>query len=1547
MKKILIVICTCFFLLTSLANIGTSDSGDISEEDEHNPLFINLKADRFDPLVEAPNIPFELTYQDDNNYCIVQCKGPIQPEWIEAILDSGAVILGYVPEYTYILHMGKDSQNVIGNLPFIRWIGPYHPAYKIDQDLLSKQGQIQLNVMVFQENNGHENLNLVKEKITTLDGSIFYEGIDNFVIQAQIDASKIKDIAFIPEVEWIDEYSPPKKLMDNIRVFTGAEDPLYINGFNGTGIVGEVKDDGCDLDHPDLVDQIIATDGSVSEQAHGTSTFGIAFSSGANQERAKGMCYGGKGVFCAWGVGRGASMDHLVNNWGGVFQSNSWSQGSSNGEYSSISQQNDNAMVQFDATMLYAAGNGNSEITQDSAAKNVIAVGGIYHYNDIDRTNDAHSGGGAHGPASDGRIKPDLCGPYDSIYTTDIEGDGGYSSGDYYGSFGGTSGATPVVAGGVGLVYQMYRDNVFGNNPLGTLPHAATVKAILIADAYQYEFSQANRFQQGWGLVDVGNVFEIGEDHFIDDENNALQTGYINSYKITPTTSTPLKISLVWTDVPGTTSSSMHLVNDLNLRVIDPDGVVYIGNFGLNESKWSSSGGEMDHLNNVENIFIENPISGEWTIDVIGENVPMDGVPETAEVEQNYALVASGVTKYVHDLRMHSLDYPVLVDTGENVPISATIMNIGTDNEADVRVWFLVDNITIDTTFVNSIGIGEAIETNFVWMPAEEGSYYISVYVEPLSGETSTEDNRRNEIIDVSAPIGRVLVDDGHGTDWRHHIYYHYIEAMGSKRYRVFHTTQTITNGLLADYDAFITARPTQSYTTEEIMSIENFVTSGGGLLVIGEDDQDILNDLTDYAGISWGSPYYLLFSGDTTGINPHEITENVDTLYFGSHELPLNVEAPAEEIAYTYNGIIYDRLVAAAVEYGLGKVVAIADEECLDSQHINNVDNKIFGENIIKWLINPRPISIIDSPQNGDIYLSTDTIQFEGSSSYDPDGDVITHLWSSNITGEIGNTVYFTSTLAAGQHTITLQVSDSEGKSGVSGISLRVLGPPTTAIQSPSNGSLLSGDVIVSGTALDADGTVSLVEVQVDDDTWQEATDTSSSGDWSTWAYPWNTKDEPDGSHTLSARSFDNDGLNSGVDNIVVTVDNTPPDITAGPIVLSKTEKGATIEWETNEASDSILRYWVEDSKDIQSDSDPSYVTHHSIILTDLSPSTTYHFIIVSSDAAGNSRTIDAEGTFTTKSPTDFTPPEAAITHPKNGDVLKGEVQITADASDDYGISKVKFYINGKLKFTDQTADYSWLWDTTDGRYPDGQYSISIVASDIYDNEATDEIFITLDNEIIPPTIIKKRVTPNSVTNDVSTDVLFTVKVSDPENSVESIEIDLSSIRGSSNQNLYDDGSHGDEIAGDDVYSFEATVPSETSAGEKTITITVFYSEGGTIETTLELYVIFQEGDEAPVEDSSSDEDEQNWFWQFLIVFLISLAVIIGAIVVAIKRRKPESVIEVFPLYQPGYYQGQTIYYQDQTGYYPQGYYKNQAGYYKSGYHKNQTDYIQPQYNR
>jgi hypothetical protein len=718
------------------------DTNTIQNPAGDSDFLIHLKASTFDPLNVEPLISPALTFSSENKYYLVQCQGPIQPQWIEDIKASKARFLGYIPEYTYLLYMEEEARKIVENLPFIRWIGTYHPAYKIQEGLIEKENEIELNVVVFKDD--PLNLQKVRNRLKTLGGVITYDGEDNRIIRTLIDASKVVPIAFIPEVEWIDLYSPPTSTMNKIRTFTGVN-VLLSNGFNGSGIIGEVKDDGIDQSHPDFNGQLIGTVGNPPNESHGTNVFGIVFSSGKGDSNAMGMLPGASGVFCEWDVPRSASVDDLVNNWGGVFQSNSWSSGDADSTYTTFSKENDQIIFDYDIVMLHSAGNdgvSSETCTQDSVAKNIIAVGGLDHYDNIARGDDQWVFGGiggtpAQGPASDGRVKPDLSGPFDAIYTTE-------SGGGYTNSFGGTSGATPVVAGAVGMVYQMYRDNHFGNNPQGYMPHASTVKAILIADAYQYEFFQADRFQQGWGGVDVGSVYARGENHFIVDEGDNVKTGLSKTYAVSPQGGGPLKISLVWTDVAQTPPASKHLVNDLNLKVTDPNNIVYWGNQGLNTSKWTSSGGDPDTINNVENVFIENPTSGVWTIEVIGENVPSEGDPYTPGVDQPFSLVASNAKEtLIVDITNPS--------SGEYVNNITTVTGTGSIYVDQVEVK--IDSGPWELALGNTSWSYDW-DTNFV----SDGTH--TIYAKGINGTLFSKEKSVDVVVDNTPPSTSIVVGD-------------------------------------------------------------------------------------------------------------------------------------------------------------------------------------------------------------------------------------------------------------------------------------------------------------------------------------------------------------------------------------------------------------------------------------------------------------------------------------------------------------------------------------------------------------------------------------------------------------------------------------------------------------------------------------------------------------------------------------------------------------------------------------------------------------------
>jgi Bacterial Ig domain len=60
-----------------------------------------------------------------------------------------------------------------------------------------------------------------------------------------------------------------------------------------------------------------------------------------------------------------------------------------------------------------------------------------------------------------------------------------------------------------------------------------------------------------------------------------------------------------------------------------------------------------------------------------------------------------------------------------------------------------------------------------------------------------------------------------------------------------------------------------------------------------------------------------------------------------------------------------------------------------------------------------------------------------------------------------------------------------------------------------------------------------------------------------------------------------------------------------------------------------------------------------------------------------------------------DNTPPTVAITNPANGAIVvrKSNVTITATASDNVGVTRVEFLVNGGLQCTDTTTPYSCVW--------------------------------------------------------------------------------------------------------------------------------------------------------------------------------------------------------------------------------------------------------------
>ena len=246
-----------------------------------------------------------------------------------------------------------------------------------------------------------------------------------------------------------------------------------------------------------------------------------------------------------------------------------------------------------------------------ACAKNHIAVGSV------DADTDGTSSFSSWGPTDDGRIKPDISAP-----GCQVGGDGGVTSLSSFGftSYGnkcGTSMAAPTVTGIAALILQQYRDTFPDRDDLRN----ATLKALLANTAVD-RGNVGPDYQYGYGSVRADAAIDavIAENVV---EAEVASGGTYQGVIIVAPGETELRVTIAWDDAPGTPNSGNALVNDLDLRIIDPNGNPYLP-WTLDPANPSGNAVQSvaDHLNNIEQVSIANPIPGGYTVEVTGFNIP-------------------------------------------------------------------------------------------------------------------------------------------------------------------------------------------------------------------------------------------------------------------------------------------------------------------------------------------------------------------------------------------------------------------------------------------------------------------------------------------------------------------------------------------------------------------------------------------------------------------------------------------------------------------------------------------------------------------------------------------------------------------------------------------------------------------------------------------------------------------------------------------------------------------------------------------------------------
>jgi serine protease AprX len=602
-----------------------------------------------------------------NELYLVQYVVPPLPSMQERVAAAGGTIEIYAPQYAQVVRMSPEAAQQVAALPFVRWVGAYHPAYRVAPEIFGTVANanpegVAARYSIGTLRRGPGQQQALAALVTALGGQVDVLTPDQFRMEATLTPSQLLAVIARNEVNFVEPWLGPGGTdMDLIRQQGGAVPTLSTAGFLGQGVRGEIHDTEVFATHQQWNGQVPLVHGvNGNSGTHGSSCYGINFATGTGNAQATGLCpQREQGIFYWYTQSTqfGGAQTRLAANTEAVNPSGPYRstyQTSSVGSpqittYSSISQETDDYLFLVDYLSCQSQSNtGNQNSRPQAWAKNIVAVGGTNLQETLIWTDDTFPGA-SFGPASDGRVKPDVCHSYQNIFTTTA----GATS---YTQFSGTSGATPITAGHFGLIMQMWHQQVWpgfggGSSVFASRPKSTTAKALLINQAVPYNWlaggnnATLTRFRQGWGVAHVGNLYNIRAKTFIVNESDVLAPLAVKAYNLTVNAGEPaLRATLVYIDTKGNPAvQTQHRVNNLDLRVTAPDGTIYWGNNGLAAALWSPAGGVPNTKDTVENVFVQNPMAGTWTVEVIGAEIIQDTHVETPAIDADYALVVSGV----------------------------------------------------------------------------------------------------------------------------------------------------------------------------------------------------------------------------------------------------------------------------------------------------------------------------------------------------------------------------------------------------------------------------------------------------------------------------------------------------------------------------------------------------------------------------------------------------------------------------------------------------------------------------------------------------------------------------------------------------------------------------------------------------------------------------------------------------------------------------------------------------------------------------------------
>nr|WP_295929158.1 S8 family serine peptidase [uncultured Dyadobacter sp.] len=561
------------------------------------------------------------------SFVIIQFEDIPSEEERTQLRSEGIELLEYIPNYAYTATIsGSGNSSALARMKG-RAVIRLTAEQKMERTLVNGQipirsvkvtGMADLWISYPRTFAFTEIANALKARNWELIGEEF----KNYqILTVRVPFDQIRELAGEPYVQYVQAIPQEDKSFNNRSVANSRANILASSlpggrNLTGKGVVVGVGDDSNPLQHVDFNTRIINRT-PIEAGSHGVHVMGTLGSAGLMNELFAG--YAPKANIVAQSYsGLLAYAPQYVQDFGMVVTNNSYG-GDVNtcatfGVYDLYSYLLDRQAIEMPSLHhVFAAGNsGNVTCSPYPAgfanvlggyqtAKNVLCVGSTTNVAAVSATS-------SRGPVLDGRIKPEITAQGVGVMST--------LPTNLYGSGTGTSMSSPAVAGGAALLYERYRQLNSNQNPKNAL-----IKALLCNGATD-KGNEGPDYKFGFGWLNLDRSVKMLESQSYKNDSVGHQDTQHISIQV-PSNTAQLKVMLYWNDPAGSVLSSQNLVHNLDVWVKNPLGATTLPRLldpaPANVNNVAGTG--VDNLNNMEQVVINNPVEGSYTISVKGTAV--------------------------------------------------------------------------------------------------------------------------------------------------------------------------------------------------------------------------------------------------------------------------------------------------------------------------------------------------------------------------------------------------------------------------------------------------------------------------------------------------------------------------------------------------------------------------------------------------------------------------------------------------------------------------------------------------------------------------------------------------------------------------------------------------------------------------------------------------------------------------------------------------------------------------------------------------------------